>query len=42
MDPHRASLTLLDALHGSLYRRAVELDPTPPTRTLDDLLEGWT
>lgn len=42
VDPHRASLTLLDALHGSLYRRAVELDPTPPTRTLDDLLEGWT
>ncbi len=42
VDPHRASLILLDALHGSLYRRAVELEPSPPTRTLDDLLKGWT
>lgn len=41
VDPHQASLTLLDALHGSLYRHAVELDPTPPTRTLNLLLEGW-
>ena len=41
VDPHRASLTLLDALHGSLYRQAVELEPTTPTRTLDLLLEGW-
>lgn len=41
-DPHTASLTLLDALHGSLYRRAVDLDATTPAQTLDTLLEGWT
>jgi AcrR family transcriptional regulator len=42
VDPHTAALTLLDALHGSLYRQAVSLEPTNPTRTLDNLLEGWT
>jgi AcrR family transcriptional regulator len=40
--PHTAALTLLDALHGSLYRRAVDLDSTTPTQTLDTLLKGWT
>lgn len=42
LDPHTASLILLDALHGSLYRRAVDLNPTAPTHTLDTLLKGWT
>lgn len=42
VDPRSASLTLLDALHGSLYRRAVGLHPTTPTQTLDALLKGWT
>lgn len=41
-DPRAAALTLLDALHGSLYRQAVALEPTPPARTLDTLVEGWT
>lgn len=42
IDPHAASLTLLDTLHGSLYRRAVNFNPTTPTHTLNALLEGWT
>ncbi|UPO76867.1 TetR/AcrR family transcriptional regulator [Arthrobacter sp. Helios] len=42
IDPRAASLTLLDALHGSLYRRAVDLQPSTPAQTLDTLLKGWT
>lgn len=42
LDTHQAALTLLDALHGSLYRSAVSFDPTTPTLTLDNLLKGWT
>lgn len=42
VDPHVAARTLLDALHGALYRRAVDLDPTPPDRIVDTLLEAWT
>lgn len=42
IDPRSASLTLLDALHGSLYRRAVDLHPNTPTQTLYALLKGWT
>ncbi|WP_104092550.1 TetR/AcrR family transcriptional regulator [Arthrobacter sp. GMC3] len=41
-EPHETALILLDALHGSLYRRAVDFDPTTPTHTLDNLLKGWT
>ena len=41
-DLRSASLTLLDALHGSLYRQAVALDPTPPEDTIDTLIEDWT
>ncbi|QGQ20690.1 hypothetical protein GC089_17755 [Cellulomonas sp. JZ18] len=42
VDAHVAALTVLDALHGALYRRAVDLEPTPPDRILDTLLEAWT
>ncbi|MFS0703974.1 TetR/AcrR family transcriptional regulator [Cellulomonas sp. 179-A 9B4 NHS] len=42
VDAHAAALTVLDALHGALYRRAVDLEPTPPDRILDTLLEAWT
>jgi AcrR family transcriptional regulator len=42
IDPQTASLTLLDALHGSVYRGAVDLSPSTPTQTLDTLLKGWT
>lgn len=42
VDVHAAALTLLDSLHGALYRRAVSLEPTPPDRILDTLLETWT
>lgn len=42
VDLHMAALTLLDALHGSLFRRAVGLDPTAPADILDNLLKGWT
>lgn len=42
LDLHESSLMLLDALHGSLYRQAVDFDPATPTRTLDNLLKGWT
>lgn len=42
IDLDTASLTLLDALHGSLFRRAVGLDPTAPADTLDNFLKGWT
>ncbi|MFJ4106530.1 TetR/AcrR family transcriptional regulator [Oerskovia enterophila] len=41
-DPPRGALLLLDALHGSLYRRGVDLRPSPPTDTLDQLMEVWT
>lgn len=41
VDPRVAALTLLDALHGSLYRQAVSLDPTSPEGTIDNLLKGW-
>lgn len=42
LDRRTASLTVLDALHGSLYRQAVSLDPTSPEETIDNLLEHWT
>lgn len=42
IDPRSASLALLDVLHGSLYRLAVDLHPNTPTQTLDALLKGWT
>lgn len=42
VDPRVAALTLLDVLHGSLYRQAVSLDPTSPDGTVDNLLKGWT
>lgn len=42
VDPHVAALTLLDALHGGLYRQAVDLEPTSPTRILERLLKDWT
>jgi AcrR family transcriptional regulator len=40
--PDRAALTLLDALHGGLFRQAVASEPASPDRTLDTLMEGWT
>lgn len=42
VDPHVAALTLLDALHGGLFRHAVALEPASPDHTLDTLLKGWT
>lgn len=42
VDRRTAALTLLDALHGSLYRQAVSLEPTSPEDTIDHLLKGWT
>ncbi|MDF2558593.1 MAG: transcriptional regulator, tetR family [Microbacterium sp.] len=42
VDRRTAALTLLDALHGSLYRQAVSLEPTSPKDTIDNLLKGWT
>lgn len=40
-DAHQGALLLLDALHGSLFRHAAALEPTPATATLDRLLETW-
>lgn len=42
VDHRVAALTLLDALHGSLYRQAVSLAPTSPEDTINNLLKGWT
>jgi len=42
VDCRAAALTLLDALHGSLYRQAVSLEPTSPEDTIDHLVKGWT
>ncbi|WEK62107.1 MAG: TetR family transcriptional regulator [Candidatus Microbacterium colombiense] len=42
VDLRAASLLMLDALHGSLYRQAVSLDPTSPESTIDTLVKGWT
>lgn len=42
LDRRTAALTLLDALHGSLYRQAVSLDPTSPEDTIDTLVKDWT
>lgn len=42
LDHRAAALTVLDALHGSLYRQAVSLDPTSPEETIDNLLKEWT
>lgn len=42
LDRRAAALTLLDVLHGSLYREAVSLDPTSPEDIIDNLLKGWS
>ena len=42
LDLRVAALTLLDSLHGSLYRQAVSLDPTSPEDIIDNLVKEWT
>lgn len=40
-DPEAGGVLLLDALHGSLFRSAVELSDTSPLLTLERFLEMW-
>jgi hypothetical protein len=40
-DPKVGSVLLLDALHGSLFRSAVNPDPSSPLFTLETFLEIW-
>lgn len=41
VDAEIAALTLLDGLHGHLFRQAVDLHPNTPTRILDDFVKLW-
>jgi AcrR family transcriptional regulator len=40
-DPQGGGVLLLDALHGSLFRSAVNLGPSSPLFTLKTFLETW-
>ncbi|UNK42598.1 hypothetical protein MNO14_00350 [Luteimonas sp. S4-F44] len=40
-DPAAGGTMLLDALHGALFRSAVDLDQTAPLLTLERFLEMW-